>query len=176
MILGRLGRCKRRTVRRRTVKKLYRSHKDKNIAGICGGLGEMFSIDSTLIRLAVVFIAVVLVIINGAVAGMLPLMVAYLVGWMIVPVAPPQEEGREDEGRMKKIYRSEKDKKIAGICGGLGEMFSIDSTVIRLAVVFIGLVTGILPIIIAYIVGWMIIPTALPQQEQEEDQQKFTTT
>jgi phage shock protein C len=107
---------------------------------------------------------------------MLPLMVAYLVGWMIVPVAPPQEEGREDEGRMKKIYRSEKDKKIAGICGGLGEMFSIDSTVIRLAVVFIGLVTGILPIIIAYIVGWMIIPTALPQQEQEEDQQKFTTT
>ncbi len=77
---------------------------------------------------------------------------------------------------MKRLYRSHTDKNIAGICGGLGEMFSIDSTLIRLAVVFIGLVTGILPIIIAYIVGWMIVPVALPQQEQENDQQKFTTT
>jgi len=157
------------------VKRLYRSSKDKNIAGICGGLGEMFSIDSTLIRLAVVFIAVALVIINGAVAGILPLVLAYIVGWIIVPVAPGHEEGK-DERHMKKIYRSEKDKKIAGICGGLGEMFSIDSTLVRLAVVFIGLVTGILPIIIAYIVGWMIIPVGPSQQEREEDQKIGTTT
>nr|MBC8492134.1 PspC domain-containing protein [Candidatus Neomarinimicrobiota bacterium] len=33
---------------------------------------------------------------------------------------------------MKKIYRSTTDQKIAGICGGLGEMFNIDPTVIRL--------------------------------------------
>ena len=66
---------------------------------------------------------------------------------------------------MKKIYRSQKDKKIAGICGGLGEMFSIDPTLIRLAVVFIGLATGMLPIIVAYIVGWIIIPVAPPQQD-----------
>jgi phage shock protein C len=157
------------------VKRLYRSSKDKNIAGICGGLGEMFSIDSTLIRLAVVFIAVALVIVNGAVAGILPLVLAYIVGWIIVPVTPAHEEGK-DERHMKKIYRSEKDKKIAGICGGLGEMFSIDSTLIRLAVVFIGLVTGILPIIIAYIVGWMIIPVGPSQQEREEDQEIGTTT
>jgi phage shock protein C len=157
------------------VKRLYRSLKDKNIAGICGGLGEMFSVDSTLIRLAVVFIAVALVIINGAVAGILPLILAYIVGWIIVPVAPAHEE-EKDEGRMKKIFRSEKDKKIAGICGGLGEMFSVDSTLIRLAVVFIGLVTGILPIIIAYIVGWMIIPVGPSQHEQGEDQKNGTTT
>ncbi len=61
---------------------------------------------------------------------------------------------------MKKIYRSQKDKMIAGICGGLGEMFEIDSTLIRLALVFIGLATGVLPIIVAYIVGWIIIPIA----------------
>ncbi|MFQ5961920.1 MAG: PspC domain-containing protein [Candidatus Methylomirabilales bacterium] len=155
------------------MKRLYRSQKDKNIAGICGGLGEMFSIDSTLIRLAIVFIAVALVIINGAVAGTLPLIVAYLVGWILVPVAPSEEE-REEE-RMKKIYRSQKDRKLAGICGGLGEIFSIDSTLIRLAVVFIGLVTGILPIVIAYIVGWMIIPVAPPHPEQEDDQKELTS-
>ena len=59
---------------------------------------------------------------------------------------------------MKKIYRSQKDKKIAGIFGGLGELFSIDPTLLRLAFVFIGLITGIFPAIIAYLVGWVIIP------------------
>ncbi len=59
---------------------------------------------------------------------------------------------------MKKIYRSQKDKKIAGIFGGLGELFSIDPTLLRLAFVFIGLATGVFPAIIAYLVGWMIIP------------------
>ena len=77
---------------------------------------------------------------------------------------------------MKRLYRASKDKNIAGICGGLGEMFSIDSTLIRLAVVFIGLVTGILPIVIAYIVGWMIIPVGPSPQEREEDQKIETTT
>ena len=59
---------------------------------------------------------------------------------------------------MKKLYRSEKDKKIAGIFGGLGEIFSIDPTILRLAFVFIGLATGIIPVLVAYLVGWIIIP------------------
>ena len=59
---------------------------------------------------------------------------------------------------MRKIYRSKEDKMIAGICGGLGEMFETDPTLIRLGLVFIGLVTGVLPFIIAYGVGWIIIP------------------
>jgi phage shock protein PspC (stress-responsive transcriptional regulator) len=59
---------------------------------------------------------------------------------------------------MKRLYRSQKDKKIAGIFGGLGEIFSIDPTLLRLAFVFIGLATGIFPLLIAYLVGWVIIP------------------
>ncbi|HCJ66609.1 MAG TPA: PspC domain-containing protein [Elusimicrobia bacterium] len=61
---------------------------------------------------------------------------------------------------MKKLHRSQKDKKIAGICGGLGEMFSLDSTLIRLAFVFLAISTGIAPLVITYIVGWIIIPVA----------------
>lgn len=143
------------------MKKLYRSQKDKNIAGICGGLGQMFSIDSTLIRLAAVFIAVATVLISGA-AGMVPLAIAYLVGWIIVPVAPAEVETAEVS--MKKIHRSQTDKKIAGICGGLGEIFSIDPTLVRLGVVFIGFATGIFPVLVAYIVGWMIIPVGPPHR------------
>jgi phage shock protein C len=40
-----------------TTKKLYRSSNDKIIAGVCGGLGEYFSVDSTLIRILFVALA-----------------------------------------------------------------------------------------------------------------------
>ncbi|MGH7473022.1 MAG: PspC domain-containing protein [Candidatus Methylomirabilales bacterium] len=66
---------------------------------------------------------------------------------------------------MKKLHRSQADKMIAGICGGLGELLSVDPTLIRLAVVFLGLVTAVFPVFVAYIVGWIIIPIAPLQAE-----------
>jgi phage shock protein C len=59
---------------------------------------------------------------------------------------------------MKRIYRSQQDKKIAGILGGLGELFDIDPTLLRLLFVFIGLATGVIPLVVAYLIGWIIIP------------------
>ena len=59
---------------------------------------------------------------------------------------------------MKRIYRSQEDRKIAGILGGLGELFDIDPTLLRLLFVFIGLATGIIPLAVAYLIGWIIIP------------------
>lgn len=59
---------------------------------------------------------------------------------------------------MKRIYLSTADKKIAGICGGLAEYLNIDSTIVRLAWVFLTLFTAFFPGIIAYIIAWMIIP------------------
>jgi phage shock protein C len=35
-----------------TAKRLYRSRNDRQLAGICGGLGDYFDCDSTLIRVA----------------------------------------------------------------------------------------------------------------------------
>lgn len=56
---------------------------------------------------------------------------------------------------MKKLYRSKTDRKICGVCGGLGEYFNIDSTLIRLAaVLLIFMEVGIL----AYIIAAIIIP------------------
>ena len=60
--------------------------------------------------------------------------------------------------KMKKLYRSTENKKIAGIFGGLGEIFNIDPTLLRLIFVFIGLVTAVIPLVLAYLVGWIIIP------------------
>ncbi len=36
-------------------RKLYRSHTDKMVAGVCGGLGEYLDVDPTLVRLLFVF-------------------------------------------------------------------------------------------------------------------------
>lgn len=58
----------------------------------------------------------------------------------------------------KKLYLSSKDKKLAGVCGGLGEYFDVDSTLIRLAWVFITLITGVVPGVVAYIVAAVVIP------------------
>jgi phage shock protein C len=61
---------------------------------------------------------------------------------------------------MIKIYRltNEKDKKIAGICAGLGDAFKIDPTIVRLAAVFLAIITGVFPLVITYAAGWWLIP------------------
>jgi len=59
---------------------------------------------------------------------------------------------------MKRLYLSKTDRKLAGICGGLGEMLEFDSTVIRLIFAFVAIFTGFFPMLIAYIIGWIIIP------------------
>ncbi|NLB43038.1 MAG: PspC domain-containing protein [Clostridiales bacterium] len=57
-----------------------------------------------------------------------------------------------------KMYLSETDKKISGVCGGIAEFFDIDSTLIRLAWVILSLFTTGFPGLIAYIIAALIIP------------------
>jgi phage shock protein C len=59
---------------------------------------------------------------------------------------------------MKKLYLSKTDKKILGVCGGISEMTGIDSTLIRLALVFLCLVTAVLPLLVTYIIAGIIAP------------------
>lgn len=57
----------------------------------------------------------------------------------------------------KKLYLSQTDKKICGVCGGLGEYFDIDSTLIRLGWVIFALMGG--AGLIAYIIAAVIVPS-----------------
>ncbi len=59
---------------------------------------------------------------------------------------------------VKKLYLSENDKIISGVCGGIGEYFQIDSTIIRLLWIVISIPTGFIPGIIAYLIAAAIIP------------------
>lgn len=56
-----------------------------------------------------------------------------------------------------KLYRSEKDRMIGGVCGGLGEYFSIDSTVVRLIFALIVIYGG--SGLILYIILWIVVPS-----------------
>jgi phage shock protein PspC (stress-responsive transcriptional regulator) len=57
----------------------------------------------------------------------------------------------------KKLYRSTSNRKIAGVCGGIGEYISVDPTVIRLLWILITLFTGIFPGLAAYFISIFII-------------------
>ena len=59
---------------------------------------------------------------------------------------------------MKKLYLSDTDKKIAGVCGGIGEILDVDPTIVRILAVVLGLITGIFPFVIGYLITWWIVP------------------
>ena len=62
----------------------------------------------------------------------------------------------------KKLYLSERDKKIAGVCGGIAEYLNVDSTLIRLLWVLAAFIFG--GGVLAYIIAWLIIPKAYGDQ------------
>lgn len=75
----------------------------------------------------------------------------------------------------KKLLRSKKDRMIAGVCGGLGEYFNVDSSVIRLLAVLITLLGG--SGVVAYIVLWIVIPEEgeLAKKDDKEEPKKEET-
>jgi phage shock protein PspC (stress-responsive transcriptional regulator) len=67
------------------VKKLYLSNDDRKIAGVCGGLGEYYEKDSTLIR--ILFMLLAFFAFGSGI-------IIYLAMWLIIPKKP--EGFRED--------------------------------------------------------------------------------
>jgi phage shock protein C len=57
----------------------------------------------------------------------------------------------------KRLYRSGKDKIIAGVCGGIAEYFEVDPVWVRLIVTLITFVTGGVGLLI-YVIAWIIVP------------------
>jgi len=64
----------------------------------------------------------------------------------------------------KKLYLSNKDKKLGGVCGGIAEYFDIDSTLVRLLFVLFLVIGG--SGLLAYIIAWILMPKR-PEEENE---------
>jgi Putative stress-responsive transcriptional regulator len=60
----------------------------------------------------------------------------------------------------KRLYRSFIDKKICGVCGGIGEYFDVDSTLIRLLWIIFTFIGG------AGLLAYIICAIVIPQQPQ----------
>jgi len=59
---------------------------------------------------------------------------------------------------MKRLYRSNKNRIVAGVFGGLGEYADIDPVVLRLIGVIIFVFTGFMPGLLAYLILIIVIP------------------
>lgn len=102
-------------------KKLYTSP-DKKLCGVCGGVADYFNIDPTLVRIIVAALSLATAII--------PAFFVYLIAALVMP-KPPENYYQLYNNTSKKLKKSI-DKKLFGVCGGIAEYFSVDSTVVRL--------------------------------------------
>lgn len=62
----------------------------------------------------------------------------------------------------RRLYRSRNERMIGGVCGGLGEYFGIDPTLVRVLFIAFALMGG--PGLIAYILLLIIVPEEPLQQ------------
>lgn len=147
-------------------KRLYRSRKNKILAGVCGGIGDYLNIDPVIVRL----IWVATFFAGGA--GLL----LYIVAMIIIPVQPSQETAKyrdlnEDQNDEKKEERDENDeeekdenKDSSDFKTYTKNITEDDQNVIKILIavflIFIGLslfFNAVLPINIFFFLSWRII-------------------
>ncbi len=57
----------------------------------------------------------------------------------------------------KRLYRSENNKVIAGVCGGIAEYFNVDPVLVRILTVVLAFASfGAL--VVGYLIAWVIVP------------------
>jgi phage shock protein C len=74
------------------------------------------------------------------------------------PTGRAASPGTEPRSAVRRLHRSRTNRVLAGVCGGIAEHFGSDPTAVRLATVVLGLFTGIVPMVIAYIIAAIVIP------------------
>ena len=125
------------------MKRLYRLAAERKIGGVCTGLSEYFDLDPVFFRLMFLFS----LFLGGLGA------IAYVLMWIMVPERP---ESEGEPRPVRRLYLSNTDRKIAGVCGGLGEWLQLDPVFFRVAFVLLAFVCGLG--VLAYLVLWLLIP------------------
>lgn len=75
------------------------------------------------------------------------------------------ESGSYETRKTKKLYLSQEDKMIAGVCGGIAEYLNIDAIWVRLVFLITMFTSGVG--LIAYIIFWILVPEN-PNQKRSE--------
>lgn len=74
----------------------------------------------------------------------------------------------------KKLYRSNENRILFGVAGGLGEYFEVDPVWVRLALVVLALMGG--PGLLAYLIMWLVVPRAPALPPGQEPPKAFQPT
>lgn len=98
-------------------KRIYKSSRDKVLAGVCGGVAEYFNIDPVIVRL----IWVIATLAGGT----------GLVVYIIAAIIMPQDGENNSMEREYDNYDSDKGKKILGIAFVLFGIFFISKNYLR---------------------------------------------
>lgn len=61
----------------------------------------------------------------------------------------------------RRFLRSRTNRVLAGICGGIAEYYGSDVTAVRILAVVIAVLTGIVPMLIVYLVAAIVVPERL---------------
>ena len=143
-------------------RRLYRDLRHRFIGGVAAGIGNYFSIDATWVRVIwIVFIVSVGFFVNKLFFSSVLVYIilfffsalVYIILWIIVP-------GRRDYGEelrpISRLYRSEENRVIGGVAGGVAAYFNVQVFAMRLLFFFLAF-TGIF--ILIYIILWTLIPT-----------------
>ncbi len=90
-------------------------------------------------------------------------------GWCLksnVDLAAPQVVSRfafdDPSGSTNRLYRSRRDRLVAGVCGGLGQYFNVDPVLVRIAFVVLTLATGV------FLLVYLVLAILTPERPQGE--------
>jgi len=82
---------------------------------------------------------------------------------------------QENTNGPRRLYRSNTNKVLAGVCGGLGEYANVDPVIFRLIWVVATIFTGIVPGVLTYLLTIFIMP-ARPQAAQAHTSEPIKET
>lgn len=127
---------------------LVRPVQGRVLLGVCAGLANRFGGESVMLRGVLGIACLITLVLPGA--------IVYCVLALLMP-----EADRAPAAVARRWERSRRDRRAAGVCGGLAAWLGWDATHLRLATAVLSLVTaGALPI--AYFVAWAALPEEPP--------------
>ncbi|MEM9895445.1 MAG: PspC domain-containing protein [Bacteroidota bacterium] len=130
-------------------KRLKRDTKRKMLGGVAAGMANYFQVDVIWIRL--LFVVLLFNILLPGLSGFIFL--TYIILW----IAIPEDNTLEEPSDIKKLFRSNEDKVLGGVAGGIASYFGVDVVLVRVLFV-LSIFTGIG--IFFYIILWIITPLA----------------
>ena len=75
---------------------------------------------------------------------------------MVKKKSKTKKKSARKAAKVKRWYRSKKDRMIAGVCGGLADYLGVDPTFVRMLWILITLLYGFG--LLLYLIAWLIVP------------------